>query len=184
MSYGQRLLLRGSMASLRGARNPHVPIGTLRFLRSVRLALKPLATQSLRASDDPKQSIRQVDKKKTGRGDTIRTCDPLLPKQLRYRAALHPESTILPGLYFAAFMGRLAMAFARRFLILIRVACHENIILLSHEFHRAALRYRHEKPHASHAKHHPATYAQQSLARCQRAAQPDRAAAADAQLCE
>src|SRR5437870_10955923 len=27
----------------------------------------------------------------TGRGDTIRTCDLLLPKQLRYQAALHPD---------------------------------------------------------------------------------------------
>ena len=26
-----------------------------------------------------------------GRGDTIRTCDPLLPKQMRYQTALHPE---------------------------------------------------------------------------------------------
>ena len=25
------------------------------------------------------------------RGDRIRTCDTLLPKQVRYRAALHPE---------------------------------------------------------------------------------------------
>ncbi len=26
-----------------------------------------------------------------GRGDRIRTCDPLLPKQMRYQAALRPE---------------------------------------------------------------------------------------------
>ncbi len=26
-----------------------------------------------------------------GRGDRIRTCDPLLPKQMRYQTALHPE---------------------------------------------------------------------------------------------
>ena len=30
-------------------------------------------------------------KRKNGRGDWIRTSDPLLPKQLRYQAALHPE---------------------------------------------------------------------------------------------
>ncbi len=29
---------------------------------------------------------------KNGRGDRIRTCDPLLPKQMRYQAALLPES--------------------------------------------------------------------------------------------
>ena len=28
---------------------------------------------------------------KNGRGGEIRTPDPLLPKQLRYQAALHPE---------------------------------------------------------------------------------------------
>jgi hypothetical protein len=28
---------------------------------------------------------------KTGRGGEIRTPDPLLPKQLRYQAALHPD---------------------------------------------------------------------------------------------
>ena len=28
---------------------------------------------------------------KIGRGGEIRTPDPLLPKQLRYQAALHPE---------------------------------------------------------------------------------------------
>ena len=29
---------------------------------------------------------------KNGRGGEIRTPDPLLPKQLRYQAALHPET--------------------------------------------------------------------------------------------
>ena len=28
---------------------------------------------------------------KTGRGGRIRTADPLLPKQMRYQAALHPD---------------------------------------------------------------------------------------------
>ncbi|SPC13064.1 hypothetical protein CO2235_170187 [Cupriavidus oxalaticus] len=29
---------------------------------------------------------------KTGRGDMIRTCDPLIPNQMRYQAALRPEA--------------------------------------------------------------------------------------------
>ncbi len=33
-----------SHAALRGARNPHVQKSTFRFLRSVRLALRPLVT--------------------------------------------------------------------------------------------------------------------------------------------
>ncbi len=37
-------LLRGPIAALRGTRNPHVQTRTLRFLRSVRLAIRPLAT--------------------------------------------------------------------------------------------------------------------------------------------
>ena len=28
---------------------------------------------------------------KSGRGDTIRTCDPLLPKQVLYQAELRPD---------------------------------------------------------------------------------------------
>lgn len=31
-----------------------------------------------------------------GRGSRIRTCDPLLPKQMRYRAALYPEWPLSP----------------------------------------------------------------------------------------
>ncbi len=31
---------------------------------------------------------------KFGRGGGIRTPDPLLPKQLRYQAALHPENFV------------------------------------------------------------------------------------------
>ncbi len=41
-----RNLLRDPIAALRGARNPHVRESTLRFLRSVRLALGPLTTVS------------------------------------------------------------------------------------------------------------------------------------------
>jgi hypothetical protein len=32
-----------------------------------------------------------------GRGGRIRTIDPLLPKQMRYRAALHPDSAAFIG---------------------------------------------------------------------------------------
>ena len=31
-----------------------------------------------------------------GRGDRIRTCDPLHPMQVRYQAAPHPEVRIIP----------------------------------------------------------------------------------------
>ncbi len=34
-------------------------------------------------------------RRKTGRADRIRTCDPLLPKQMRYQAALQPD--LIPG---------------------------------------------------------------------------------------
>ena len=34
---------------------------------------------------------------KIGRGGRIRTADPLLPKQLRYQAALHPEKSVVGG---------------------------------------------------------------------------------------
>ena len=30
---------------------------------------------------------------KAGRGGRIRTCDPLLPKQMRYQAALRPDGS-------------------------------------------------------------------------------------------
>ena len=32
-----------------------------------------------------------------GRGDRIRTYDPLVPNQMRYQTALRPEPTILPA---------------------------------------------------------------------------------------
>ena len=31
---------------------------------------------------------------KSGRGDRIRTCDPLLPKQMRYQTALLPDVAV------------------------------------------------------------------------------------------
>ena len=33
-----------------------------------------------------------------GRGDMIRTCDPLLPKQMRYQTALRPDTGIVSPL--------------------------------------------------------------------------------------
>jgi hypothetical protein len=36
-----------------------------------------------------------------GRGDRIRTYDPLLPKQVRYQAAPHPETATYVALWFA-----------------------------------------------------------------------------------
>src|SRR5687768_8802487 len=54
-------------------------------------------------------------KNEIGRGERIRTSDPLLPKQVRYQAALHPDSTdrrILActrcrGQLFQSILGRL-----------------------------------------------------------------------------
>ncbi len=34
----------------------------------------------------------ELQAQKNGRGGEIRTPDPLLPKQLRYQAALHPDT--------------------------------------------------------------------------------------------
>ena len=36
-------------------------------------------------------------RKENGRGDRIRTCDPLLPKQMRYQAAPLPDCCALSG---------------------------------------------------------------------------------------
>ena len=37
----------------------------------------------------------QINYLKIGRGGEIRTPDPLLPKQMRYQAALHPDRSFL-----------------------------------------------------------------------------------------
>ena len=52
----------------------------------------------------------QAEKQKiSGRGDRIRTCDPLLPKQMRYQAALLPDTgknyTLLPNTAFRSVVG-------------------------------------------------------------------------------
>ena len=36
--------------------------------------------------------IEKYAKKESGRGDRIRTCDPLVPNQMRYQAALLPDA--------------------------------------------------------------------------------------------
>jgi hypothetical protein len=40
-------------------------------------------------------SYGQKSRKKNGRGERIRTFDPLVPNQMRYQAALRPDSTIV-----------------------------------------------------------------------------------------
>jgi hypothetical protein len=35
-----------------------------------------------------------------GRDDRIRTCDPLIPNQVRYQTALHPDSQTIPNSFF------------------------------------------------------------------------------------
>ena len=48
-----------------------------------------------------KQPIEKVGK--NGRGDMIRTCDPLFPKQMRYQAALLPDDgAVFYTLHFKA----------------------------------------------------------------------------------
>ena len=44
----------------------------------------------------PFKEFAEVSKLKNGRGDRIRTCDPLVPNQMRYQAALLPD--IIPAL--------------------------------------------------------------------------------------
>ncbi len=47
-----------------------------------------------------KASLKINDAFLTGRSTRIRTLDPLLPKQMRYRAALHSEKTALLFRYY------------------------------------------------------------------------------------
>jgi hypothetical protein len=44
----------------------------------------------LRADSGPDRSKNEI-QKKLGRGERIRTFDPLVPNQMRYQAALHPD---------------------------------------------------------------------------------------------
>ena len=54
-----------------------------------------------RRDSNPQQSAWKADalpielRPQSGRADRIRTCDPLLPKQMRYQAALRPDTDAL-----------------------------------------------------------------------------------------
>ena len=56
--------------------------------------LYPIELQALRQNSKCPADLQRTYKQlsKNGRGGEIRTPDPLLPKQLRYQAALHPET--------------------------------------------------------------------------------------------
>ena len=58
-----------------------------------------------RTSEAARLQITVQDGISLGRGDKIRTCDPLLPKQVRYQTALRPAA----GEYSAAPAPRLAV---------------------------------------------------------------------------
>lgn len=63
-----------------------------------RLSLWPAVSWSGGRDSNPQQSAWKADAlpielpPQSGRGDWIRTSDPLLPKQMRYQAALRPEA--------------------------------------------------------------------------------------------
>ena len=54
--------------------------------------LYPIELQAPRLFIPPLNGLFASKYLKNGRGGEIRTPDPLLPKQLRYQAALHPET--------------------------------------------------------------------------------------------
>ena len=54
-------------------------------------ALRPWIRVFLRSKQRVGQGIPPPHLRFSGRGDWIRTSDPLLPKQMRYQAALRPE---------------------------------------------------------------------------------------------
>lgn len=82
---GARLtgLLRGLIAVLRGARHPHVFADTFRWLRSVRLALKPLTT-ARKLLERSWMAIRRL------------SGDDGYERYLAHRAAVHPDMPALP----------------------------------------------------------------------------------------
>src|SRR5690606_14901818 len=53
-------------------------------------------SRALRITDECR-SLDRGGEKDDGRGDRIRTCDPLLPKQMRYQAALLPDFIAAAG---------------------------------------------------------------------------------------
>ncbi len=62
-----------------------------------RCCLRQLATDWQQTPPTKKPAYGRLSQvlEKFGRGERIRTSDPLLPKQMRYQAALHPEAGIL-----------------------------------------------------------------------------------------
>jgi len=82
---GARLtgLLRSLIAVLRGARHPHVFADTFRWLRSVRLALKPLTT-ARKLLERSWMAIRRL------------SGDDGYERYLAHRAAVHPDRPALP----------------------------------------------------------------------------------------
>ena len=59
--------------------------------------LVSLRKRSLKPTHLKGAAVPEPPNLKIGRGDRIRTCDPLLPKQMRYQAALLPDP-VRPGL--------------------------------------------------------------------------------------
>ena len=57
----------------------------------IRVSIKFIGTKIRIYSNKKKQSLSWLS---ICRGDRIRTCDPLLPKQMRYRTALRPENEL------------------------------------------------------------------------------------------
>ena len=70
-------------------------VGETGFAAQLRNEVKPPATQRelLSQSGHKKNWSRRSETScfMDGRGDRIRTCDPLVPNQMRYQAALLPE---------------------------------------------------------------------------------------------
>src|SRR5664279_5279479 len=52
------------------------------------------ATHSLEGCCSIRLSYEDETGREIGRGDRIRTYDPLLPKQVRYQTALHPDANL------------------------------------------------------------------------------------------
>ena len=54
-------------------------------------------TPAERPSKEPPRFLNTNKCLKNGRGSKIRTCDPLVPNQMRYQAALYPDPLIFAG---------------------------------------------------------------------------------------
>ena len=69
------------------------------MVRMVRLELTRTRHWLLRPAWLPLHHIRMYTTY-VGLGSRIRTCDPLLPKQMRYQTALHTEKNLVPDVWF------------------------------------------------------------------------------------